>query len=166
MSLVEIDSETNSNIIVDTRVWYWSMYGFLNLTRWIVWIENWFKKGRGIDPRPFLCSFTYYFGYLCGLQISAVIALMTGHAWAHNTTADLTRRPDQTTTVIASWGRIGLRQTLWAFNKTLFIYQGLTPGNIDIHPQYSFNRKLHSTRSIAFDWTLMDSSDDFNNKKI
>ena len=65
---------------------------------------------------------------------------MTGHARTHNTTADFTGRPYQSTTVITTWGGFGLRQTLRAFNETLFIDQGLTPGNIDIHPQYSFKK--------------------------
>ena len=119
----------------------------INIVNCLV-LKNGFKKGRGIDPHPFLCSVTYILGNLCGLQISAVIALMTGHSWTHNTTADFTGRPNQTTTMITPWGGIGLLQALRAFNETFFIDQGLTPGNIDIHPQYSFSEKLHKSKSI------------------
>jgi hypothetical protein len=43
--------------------------------------------------------------------------------------------------VIAPWGGFGLRQAPRALGETIFIDQGLTPGNIDKHPQHSFNEK-------------------------
>lgn len=104
-------------------------------------LKNGFKKGAGINSPPLSLLFlSIIFGNLCRLDIGTVIALMTGHTRAHNTTADLTGRPDQSTTVITTWGGFGLRQTLRALDETLFIDQGLTPGNIDIHPQYSFKK--------------------------
>ena len=75
--------------------------------------------------------------------MGTVIALMIGHTRTHNTTADLTGRPNQATTMIAPWGGFGLRRTLRAIDETLFIDQGLTPGNIDIHPHTPSIEKPH-----------------------
>jgi hypothetical protein len=43
--------------------------------------------------------------------------------------------------MIATWSGFRFSRTPGALGKTIFIYQGLTPGNIDVHPKASFNRK-------------------------
>jgi hypothetical protein len=43
--------------------------------------------------------------------------------------------------MVATRGGFCFSQTPGALVKTIFIDQGLTPGNIDVHPKASFNGK-------------------------
>ena len=52
----------------------------------------------------------------------------------------------QTAAVIAARGGFCLGRTPGALRKAVFIDQGLTPGNINIHPQASFSRKSINNR--------------------